>query len=276
MTVDLSKLPAPEVVETLSYETLLAQFKADLKTRFPELEDDLESEPVIKILEVAAYRETLIRQRVNDAARGVMLATAGGTDLDQLAALFGVTRLEDETDAALRLRTQLSLEGFSVAGPSGGYRFHALSVAGVKDAYVDSPTPGTVRVTVLSSTGNGAADGDLIAAVRGALSDETVRPLCDTVMVMSATINQYQVTAEIRVETGPDANTVLAAARASVRKAVDGAHRLGAGAPLSLLYGSLHVSGVRAVTLTSPAADVAATDLQAAYCTQISVTQASS
>ena len=40
-----------------------------------------------------AYRELLIRQRVNDAARGVMLATASGTDLDNLAANFNVERL---------------------------------------------------------------------------------------------------------------------------------------------------------------------------------------
>ena len=36
--VDLSKLPAPDVLETLDYETLLAERKAQFIARYPESE----------------------------------------------------------------------------------------------------------------------------------------------------------------------------------------------------------------------------------------------
>ena len=92
-TIDLSTLPPPSVVETLDFEAILAAMLADLQARDPAFTALVESDPAYKILEVCAYRELLIRQRVNDAARATMLAYATGADLEQIGALFGVTRL---------------------------------------------------------------------------------------------------------------------------------------------------------------------------------------
>ena len=55
-TIDLSQLPAPTIIEALSFETILSQLKADLLQRYPAFDADLLSEPAIKLLEVAAYR----------------------------------------------------------------------------------------------------------------------------------------------------------------------------------------------------------------------------
>src|SRR5205085_7051294 len=173
-SVDLSRLPAPTVVEQLSFETILAEMIADIQARMPEFDATVESDPAVKILQVAAYRELLNRQRFNDRARGVMLAYATGSDLDQLAALVGVTRLviqEEnavlglpqilEPDDALRQRVVLAPESFSVAGPELAYVFHARSAhADVLDASAISPVPGEVIVTVLSRTGDGTASAE--------------------------------------------------------------------------------------------------------------------
>jgi phage-related baseplate assembly protein len=110
---------------------------ADLRVREPSFDALVPSDPAFKILEVAAYREMLIRQRVNDAAKAVMLAYAQRGDLDQLGALLAVERLildpgnldagippTMESDEDFRRRIQLSPEGFSVAGPEGAYVFH--------------------------------------------------------------------------------------------------------------------------------------------------------
>ena len=74
--IDLSQVPAPNVVEPLNFESVLADLKAELLAIDPILGGvlDFESEPVIKLLEAFAYRELLLRGRVNDAARAVMLA----------------------------------------------------------------------------------------------------------------------------------------------------------------------------------------------------------
>lgn len=290
--INLSLLPPPAVVEPLDFEAILAAMKADLIARAPELAPvmALESEPAVKLLEVCAYRELIIRQRVNDAARAVMLATATGADLENLAALYGVTRLTItpadtsvtpnvpavmESDAAFRARIQLALEGFSTAGPTGAYIFHALSADPmVKDVYVDSPTPGTVRVTVLSHEANGVPSAPVLAAVAARLNADEVRPLCDTVSVEAATIVSYAVSASLEFLDGPDPAVVLAEAVAAVTAYAGQAHALGRDITFSGLYAALHRPGVARVTLSSPTAEVAIAPTAAAWCTAINVVAA--
>ncbi|MCB5320437.1 baseplate assembly protein, partial [Yersinia massiliensis] len=91
--IDLSQLPAPLVVESLDYETLLTERKAAFIALYPLEEQDavmqtltLESEPITKLLQESTYRELVLRQRVNEAAQAVMVAYANGSDLDQLGA----------------------------------------------------------------------------------------------------------------------------------------------------------------------------------------------
>ncbi len=118
--IDISKLPAPQIIEELDYETILSSMQEKLTELLPEwTAEELESDPANKILEVAAYREMLMRQRVNEAARACMLAFAAGTDLDNLAANFGVERLaaaQATFTATLSLSTALDLPALIQAG----------------------------------------------------------------------------------------------------------------------------------------------------------------
>lgn len=283
--IDLQQLPAPQVVETLDFEAVLAELKADLIARAPHLEPALllESDDLIKLLEVVAYREIVIRARVNEAAKAVMLPHAVGADLDNLASLYGIAREvlvpADETttpptpavledDERLRRRVQLAPEGFSVAGPRGSYIFHALNAdATVKDVAVESPEAGVVQVTVLSTQGDGTADQALLDTITTALNAEDVRPLCDTVQIQSADIVAFSVEATLTVFEGPDTSMVLDAAQTSVQAYLDNQHRLGGDITISGLHAALHVQGaVAKVVLTSPAADVVTSGVQAAYC----------
>lgn len=307
--INLANIPAPAIVEALDYETLLAALLADLQARDPVFTALVESDPAYKILEVAAYRELLIRQRINDAARGVMLAYAVGTDLDHLAANFNVSRLlitpaNDsaippipavyESDDPFRSRTQLAFEGLSTAGPVGSYIFHGLSAHGqVKDigvesvafhisaggsividdaAHLTTPEPGHVAITVLSRVGNGTADSGLLAAVSAALNQQTVRPLNDRVIVRSAAIIPYVVTATLVFYDGPSAATVMQAAEAAVQTYVSAQHKIGHDVTRSGLFAALHQSGVQNVTLTSPTSDLFIEHHQAAYCTGVTLT----
>lgn len=279
--IDLSMLPPPSIIEELDFETLLAARRADLVERYPAAADVivLESEPLNKLLEESAYRELILRQRINEAARGVMLAFAGGADLQHLAALFGVQRQDGEADDVLRLRTQQSLYRLSVAGPAEAYASHARAAAPyIKDVAVTNPTPGTVLLTLLSAIGNGAASSDQIAAVDTALSADTVRPICDTVLVQSAAIIDYGVEAVLETLGGPSSEAVRAAAQAAAERYARDAHQIGNAVTRSGLYAALRQPGVTRVTLitpTQPAGDsdilVQPTALGAAWCAGVIV-----
>lgn len=289
--LDLSKVPAPAMVEAIDYETVLSEMVAALSILAPELQDALalESELCRKILQVCAYREVLLRARINDAGRANLLAFATGSDLDNLAALFGVQRLTldigdagalppippvMEADADLRRRAQLSLEGFSTAGPRGAYEFHALKEARVKDVSVTSPEPGNVLVTVLGRTGDGAASVDVVNAVSDILTADDVRPLCDNVIVQTAAIVPYVVTAQITVDDGPDPTAVVSDAVNRLASYVTTSHAIGRAVRLSGIYAALHIAGVSRVTLISPVADIVPSNTEAAFCSGTTVTVA--
>ncbi|MCA0905134.1 baseplate J/gp47 family protein [Ruegeria marisrubri] len=288
--INLEKLAAPEIVNRSDFETVLGEVKAWLIAREPGLGPvlALESEPIVKVIEAWAYRETLLRAEVDDAGRGNMLAFAVGPQLDHLAAFFGVQRAivqaadPDavppvpeilETDARLRQRTQLALEGFTTAGSRGAYVFWGLSASPlVKDIGILSPTPGRVDATVLSTSGDGVPDAALLTAVAAQLNHEDVRPLTDLVVVQPATIINYTIDASLIMYDGPDAAVVRQAAETAVRAYVSENHLLGHDITVSGLHAALHQPGVQNVNLTSPAANIVVSPTEAAFCTSVSVT----
>lgn len=292
--IDLSQLPAPQIVDVPDFETLLAERKAAFVALYPADEQAavartlaLESEPITKQLQESTYREVLLRQRINEAAQAVMVAYALGGDLEQLAANYNVKRLTVtpadndavppvaavmESDEALRLRVPAAFEGLSVAGPTAAYEFHARSADGrVADASATSPLPAEVVLTLLSREGDGTADSDLLAVVEKALNSESVRPVADRLTVRSAEIISYSVDATIFLYPGPEAEPVMAAAKASLQKYIASQTRLGRDIRRSALYAALHVEGVQRVELASPLNDVVLDKTQAASCTQWNV-----
>ncbi|KAB7898043.1 baseplate assembly protein [Rouxiella sp. S1S-2] len=297
--IDLSQLPAPDVVETLDYETLLAERKATLVSLYPESEQaaiartlTLESEPIVKLLQENAYREVLLRQRVNEAAQAVMVAYALSNDLEQLAANYNVQRLiiipadvdavppvaaVMESDADLRQRIPAAFEGMSVAGPTGAYEYHAASASGlVADASAISPAPAEVIVTILSRDGDGTASPALLATVSAALNDGEVRPVADRVTVQSAKIVNYQIEATVFVYPGPAIEPILADAKKRLLAYINEMRRLGRDIRRSAIYAALTTQGVQRVELASPSADVVLDKTQAANCTAYTITSGGS
>ncbi|QND84662.1 Phage baseplate assembly protein J [Chromobacterium vaccinii] len=296
MTIDITQLPAPQVVEEIDYEALLLRRKQRLAAAVPAdirhavaAALELETEPLTILLQESAFTELILRQRVNEAAKATMLAYAGGTDLDNKAADYNVSRLlvapanPDanppteavwESDDRLRLRAQMAMEGTTVAGSRGAYLFHTLSAsANVAAAHVesradgplrgDSPAPGEVRVWLLDARGDGVPGQELLDAVTAALSAETVRPLNDTVTAAAAKPVPFAVSAVLTFETGGEAlSGGLDAARQRVEALLARSKRLGtgkqpSGLPPAALIAALKVAGVHDVKLLSPVATIA-------------------
>jgi len=189
--VDLSQIPAPPVVEVIDRETILATMLSDLQARrlasgqpFTAL---VESDPIYTQLEICAYREFILRQRINDSAKAVMTAYAVDGDLDNLGALVGVKRLKlnpgdpskgiaptMESNDDYRRRIVLAPEGFSVAGPVGAYVYHALSAdPDVLDASATSPEPDDIRAIIAAILAKHGATPDLVTDMNMALDAAT-------------------------------------------------------------------------------------------------------
>lgn len=237
--IDLSLLAPPQLIETISFENILAAHKAYVTEQWdalrvarpslPALDTlGLETEPITIILEVLAYRETLLRSLVNDKARGLLLAYAIGTDLEHLGALYEVAKMPGESDERYRRRIQLAPEAFSVAGPAGAYEFHALSVSlDIDDAHAYSPSDG--RVTVVLAGKNGAEVSDeIVRAVVDKFDRNDLVPLTDNVAVVKAERVFYDLALDLVIKRGPDPQTIKLGSDAAVRRYAAERYRIGA------------------------------------------------
>ncbi|KVN28293.1 baseplate assembly protein [Burkholderia stagnalis] len=288
--IDLSSLPVPDALDALDFETLYARRKAALIALWPTQEQAeiaatvaLESEPLARLLQENCYRELVMRQRINDAVRAVMLAYAQGSDLDQRAALFGIQRLvvtpadpaNDipavyEDDDALRRRIQLAPQGFSVAGPSAAYESKALAVDGrLLDAKATRPQPGDVLVTLLSRDGDGTADDALCRKVEAALAAEDQRPLNDTVLARPAEIVRYRIRAKGYTRSAVGADVLIAQATKNARAYADKVRRLGVSVAESAIKGVCQAAGLSRTELIEPAGDLPIGPTQASFCVDV-------
>ena len=253
---DLASLPTPAVIEPLSFETIFEELQTELQSRYPDYSALLASDPAVKLLEVAAYREVLLRNRINAAAKASLLAFATGSDLDHLAAFYGVTRLMDETDEALRLRTRQRIIGFANAGGAAHYRYWALSASPeVSDVEVDSPEPGRVRISVLAKGEEQTVSNAVLNAVRAVVLRDDIRVLTDTVEVVAAEL--MPVTVHARLWLYPDAPLeTLAAIQAVFASTLAAYTGLGWDLTRSWIVGQLQRAGVHKVELLFPTTDI--------------------
>jgi phage-related baseplate assembly protein len=308
--IDFNQLPSPELIEPLSFDVLKNNILEEFHARYPDFETVLPSEPIIKLLETFAYRELLLRQRINEGAQHVLLAKATNKELNYLGARFGVNRElsqegTEESDERYRSRIGLALEGFSTAGPAGAYVFHTLKASPhVKDVFVDAPEfeeytlpselskhlpediillrsthkagldnaqPGDVVITVLSDQGDGYATQEIINAVDTHLNREDIRPLTDRVHVRPAAINSFKIEATLALYDGPNAQDIVAQVEQQCVTWLTSQYKLGHDISLSSLYAVLHQAGVKRVNLISPTKDIKVAPQEAPFCSQLKI-----
>lgn len=262
MTIDLTAIAPPDIVDPLDFATLLINRKGRLLSLLPD-EDraaiaavlELESEPLVKLLEESAYRELILRARINDAARANLLAFASGADLDQLGAFYGLPRLVGEDDSRYRTRLQLRIAALAGNGTREQYRLAAMSASlDVVDAAVQRPVPGSVDVALWIRSD---ADADtVLATVRAYFAGDTTHLIGVPVSIRLAMSRVVSVSATVYRE--PSAPIDLPAQLAATLPTALAAYtQLGRDLPRSWLMARLHVAGVARIELTTPASDVA-------------------
>ena len=238
----------------------------ELKAKLIELDAEftayVESDPLIKLLEIVAYREFLLRQRINQTAKANLLAFATGSDLDNLAAFYGITRNENETDDELRSRTQAKIEGWSSAGSREAYKFHALnSDPRVKEANADSPEPRLVRISILSKENDGVVSDNLLESVNNYMQRDDIRMLTDTVEVVSCELLDLNIQAKITLMSSTPTE-FLNTIKSSFRNAFTKIAGLGVSISRSRIISNLFLDGVKDVELSNPTEDLIATEIQ--------------
>ena len=170
-----------------------------------------------------------------------------------------ITISDDGSDAATDDEyyelMRASMDGYSCAGPMGGYTYFAKRVSTeIKDVVANSPSPGMVSLYVLMDDGT-IATTEVKNAVLAACNADSVRPMTDYVSVSDPEIVRY----DIRFTFFISRNTTLSSVK--IQEAIDDAVKqylawqsgiLGRDINPSYLVGLLMQTGIKRVELTSP------------------------
>ncbi len=257
----------PNIIEPLNFEEIFSRMKEELISRDESFTALIESDPAMKILEVAAWRELLLRERINEAVKSNLLKFARGNDLDNLAEFYGVERENGEKDEQFRKRIKARIVGSSTGE---NYRYYALSAdTRVKDALVESPVPGKVQVSILSTelSTTGIPLEELMEIVKNQLNREDVRILTDTIEVVSCNIIEIDIHSRISIKR-PD---IIETVKKKFIEKFEASKRLGWSITRSWIIANLFVDGVENVELIEPREDVVVQGNECAFLKSLKV-----
>ncbi|WP_447933104.1 baseplate assembly protein [Wolbachia endosymbiont of Dactylopius coccus] len=245
----------PNIIEPLNFEEIFSRMKEELVKRDASFTGLVESDPAMKILEVAAWRELLLRQRINEAVKSNLLKFATEEDLDNLAEFYGVERQKEEDDERFRKRVKAKIAGWSTGGSKEHYRYYALSAdSRVKDALVESPIPGKVQISILSTqlSTTGIVSEELLEIVKKQVTRDDIRVLTDTITVIGCNITEIDIHSRMSI------NSVISKEEIKEQfiKKFEASRRLGWSVTRSWIIANLFVDGVENVELIEPKEDV--------------------
>ncbi|WP_099863704.1 baseplate assembly protein [Pararhizobium haloflavum] len=254
MSIDLSKLPKPNIIEEVDFEEILAEIEADLVARFPQVAPVLQTESAIvkKLIQAYATREMLMRLRINDATRAVLAPLSSGADLDVIAARQGLQRLVVtpavgttpavmESDDRFLIRYMASFDRQS-AGSAGLYVSEAMKAwPQLHDVRVNGfqvhGRRGDTDIVIIGPAGAAPTEVER-ALVSAAVRAPGVKPEAVSVAVIAAKRVEYAVDMVLVVRDGPDASVVMQEAEARIRAAGDARTKIGEEIPPGYLVGA--------------------------------------
>lgn len=162
---------------------------------------------------------------------------------------------EEQSDDSFREDIHLAPESFSVAGPTGAYKYFAKRASSlISDVAVVSPEPGEVEVRPLIEGGEIPGE-ELLNAVQDALDDDYVRPLTDHVTVLAPEAVNFDV--DVTYYISNDNKTQAETIRSEVEAAAEAyvawqKEQLGRDINPSELIARMVLAGAKRVEVTSP------------------------
>lgn len=169
---------------------------------------------------------------------------------------------EQEEDDQLRERIYLAPSTFSVAGSYDAYKYWAKTAdQSIIDVFVGSNVPGTVQLYPLVKPGGVTTPTNILNAVETICSAEKVRPLTDTVTVISPTPVNYNIVVDITCYTGADTVAIQSQLQSLLQEYGDKKRtQMAMDIIKAQIAGKCDIDGVYNINVTSPVADIIIAD----------------
>lgn len=281
--IDLTRLPAPAILETVDYEAMQAGFLARFveqwnreRLRNPALPawdvGSLKTDSAVIASRAWSFLRLLDRERVNDAIRAVLAPLAGGADLDNVVARVGIERLVItpatdrapavmESDERLLARYLLAMTR-PAAGSADRYILEAMTAwpllhHAVVIGHRVHGRRGDVDLVIAGPGGRDATDAEM-ALVRAAAGAASVVPEATSLYVLRAIRREYEVRGQIVLPVGPDAEAVRLEAVNRIAAACSTRTLINTQVPRDYLASAAYGLSVTRFDLSEPVTDITA------------------
>lgn len=192
------------------------------------------------------------------------IATIASTDIT-------VGGSEIESDDNLRGRFFLAPNSYTTAGSTDSYIYWSKTASPlIIDVSVNNGGGGVVNIYPLVASGT--TPTEILTAVLAVCNGDKVRPLTDTVNVITPTVTNYTVDISITKYASADSVILLAAANAAVNALVlANAQMLGIDIILSQIVAAASVPGVAKIVVNTPTADIVLLNTAVGICTSVTM-----
>lgn len=274
---------AQDLTSTFDFESILHDLKTDILTAWNQrgwnIKGLSESDPAMRLLQIAAYRELYLRQEIQESINNCHLKNACGVYLDRLAALLDERRLPQESDNSFRERISMIWENAKPIGTHRAYEEKILSHSAVKDV--------RLFVEEIPDFDHGQALDFYILLVPELAEDpnynrekflteirslvENVRLVTDYTRFYLAEIKPYTIDATLKKDhRGPGRKEILLQAKKDLEAYVIEMYRLGRTVNMAAVQQILRQSGAQAINL-SINENVETSGKEAPLCRNISI-----
>ncbi len=209
-------LPDPKIIEEISLLEIIEDIKAKFTTTHPNVLFEKAS-PLYEMAALFAYREILLRARINNVARSL---------LEQLSVAYAEKRL--------------------VAGTLAYYESSVSEIAGILDQQIIAHENGEIHVHVLCDDKNKMA----IEHLRAHLQLPSKRLLNDNVIIKEAVNLKFKIKAHLVLDLGIQID--LDTAKKALMGKINVHLRIGRGLALSAITAFLFRPGVLDVKIAEP------------------------
>jgi phage-related baseplate assembly protein len=227
---------------------------------------DLEFDPIKIQAENAAFFELMLRDRVNQACRGVTLAFGTGTDLDAIASRYpgGVPRFPNESDARYRRRVWLSVNPLSPHGTAEAYEFWGLTaIPTLRDVRTKKIRPSLhdnpiIVVACLADANEPRPSQSDLVYIRAYIQAESRQAMTDEFRVVAPIVTEATYEIEYTLFPGVNNDTAAVDMTTSLEALVEEQRWLGFDHTRAAIYKAAKISGVHNVNVVQPAEDLLA------------------
>lgn len=207
----LSEASTAMDIEDFNYEKIFSDTKTalikNIQLHYPQLNELSESDPMMKTLQIAAYRELLIRQKIKDTLKSSLISRASGKNVAQLSQLIlEKDEIENKTDREIKtsLLNFWKKTLYYTTGTAVSYKYFTQEVdkESIRDSRSIKEKPAEIKIYLLLEKGHrltADAEADLLKKTKNYLCDPKICRITDKIEVEYASIQSYSLTADIEL-----------------------------------------------------------------------------